>query len=120
LVYLDITKKVWIFKGKEFPVKENLPMKQLKWFKDKYKAIIKSNEEGKLSQSEALEFDELWWTKLCEIGLDTTMDELMDTDCTEKEFRDFMVELYHFLSVISTIEEAKLSDLYDPKIKSKE
>lgn len=120
MVYLDLEKKVWKIRSKEYPVKEDLSMKQLKWFKDKYKSIIKSNEEGKLTQSEALEFDELWWTKLCEVGLDTTMEDVMDSDCTEKEFRELMAEVYNFLLNISTIDEARLSDLYAPKTKIKE
>ena len=80
MVYLDIEKKVWKIRSKEYAVKEDLSMKQLKWFKDKYKSIIKSNEEGKLTQSEALEFDELWWTKLCEVGLDTTTQKTQGED----------------------------------------
>lgn len=95
-------------------------MKSLKWFKDEYKNIIKKNEEGKLTQVEAMEFDEIWWKKLCEVGLKSTMDDVLNSECTEREFRDFMAELYNFLSNISTIEEAKQSVLYDPEIKTKE
>lgn len=119
-MYLDIQKKVWKIRNKEYPVIENIPMKNLKWFKDQYKEIIKKNDEGKLSQVEALEFDETWWKKLCEVGLNSTMDDVMDSDCTEREFRDFMAELYNFLSNLSTIDVAKQSGLYDPKIKTKD
>ena len=120
MVYLNIEKKVWAIKDKEYKVIENIPMKDLKWFKDEYKTIIKKNDDGDLTQTEALEFDEKWWDKLCEIGLATTVDDILNSNCTEKEFRDLMAELYHFLSVISTIEEAKLSVLYAPKIQKKE
>lgn len=119
-MYLDLEKKVWRIKNKEFPVIENIPMKDLKWFKDKYKEIIKKNEEGKLSQTEALEFDDIWWTELCKVGLKSTMEDVLNSNCTEKEFREFMAELYHFLSNLSTIEEAKLSDLYAVKTAKKE
>ena len=119
-MYLDIQKKIWKIRSKEYPVIENIPMKNLKWFKDQYKEIIKKNDEGKLSQVEALEFDETWWKKLCEVGLNSTMDDVMDSDCTEREFRDFMAELYNFLSNLSTIDVAKQSGLYDPKTKIKE
>ena len=120
MVFLNIEKKVWAIKNKEYKVIENISMKDLKWFKAEYKAIIKKNEEGKLTQSDALEFDEIWWEKLCKVGLNSTVDDVIDTNCTEKEFREFMAELYHFLSIVSTIEEAKLSDLYVPKIQKKD
>lgn len=119
-MYLDIQKKVWKIKNKEYPVIENISMKSLKWFKDEYRKIIKKNEEGKLTQIEAMEFDEVWWKKLCEVGLKTTMDDVLNSECTEREFRDFMAELYNFLSNLSTIEEAKQSGLYDPETKTKE
>jgi len=115
MVYLNIEKKVWAIKTKEYKVIENISMKDLKWFRTEYKDIIKRTESGELTQTEALEFDEKWWDKLCEIGLATTVDDILDCNCTEKEFRDFMAELYYFLSQVSTIEEAKLSVLYAPK-----
>ena len=114
--YLDIKEKVWKIRDQKYPVVENLSMKELKWFKDKYKEIVKKNESGKLTQTEALEFDEIWWEKLCKVGLNTTMEKVIDSNCTEKEFRDFMAELYNFLSNLSTIEEAKQFALYDPEI----
>lgn len=119
-MYLDIQKKVWKIRNKEYPVIENIPMKNLKWFKDQYIEILRKNESGKLSQVEAIEFDETWWKKLCEVGLASTMEDVMDSDCTEREFRDFMAELYNFLSNLSTIDVAKQSGLYDPKIKTKD
>lgn len=120
MVFLDLEKKVWKIKNIEFPVIENIPMKDLKWFKDEYKSIIKKNESGELTQAEALEFDEKWWEKLCTIGLGSSIEKVMDSNCTEKEFREFMAELYNFLSTISTIEEAKQSALYVPKTQKKE
>ena len=52
-MYLDIQKKVWRIRTKEYPVIENIPMKNLKWFKDQYIEILRKNESGKLSQVEA-------------------------------------------------------------------
>jgi len=95
-------------------------MKDLKWFKTEYKNVIKKNEDGKLTQVEALEFDEMWWKKLCEIGLHSTMDDVLESNCTEREFRDFMSELYNFLSNLSTIDAAKQSGLYDQGTETKD
>jgi len=119
-VYLDVDKKVWKIRSKEYPVIENIPMKNLKWFRQEYMNIIKKNEDGKLTQVQAMEFDETWWKKLCEIGLKSTMDDVLNSECTEREFRDFMAELYNFLSNLSTIDVAKQSGLYDQEIKTKE
>ena len=120
MVYLNIEKKVWVIGNKEYKVIENTSMKDLKWFKSAYKDIVKKNEDGTLTQSDALEFDEEWWNKLCKVGLNSTVEDVQDSNCTEKQFREFMAELYHFLSIITTIEEAKLSALYDPKIQKNE
>lgn len=119
-MYLDVDKKVWKIRSKEYPVIENIPMKNLKWFRQEYINIIKKNEDGKLTQVQAMEFDETWWKKLCEIGLKSTMDDVLNSECTEREFRDFMAELYNFLSNLSTIDVAKQSGLYDQEIKTKE
>lgn len=119
-MYLDVDKKVWKIRSKEYPVIENIPMKNLKWFRQEYMNIIKKNEDGKLTQVQAMEFDETWWKKLCEIGLKSTMDDVLNSECTEREFRDFMAELYNFLSNLSTIDVAKQSGLYDQEIKTKE
>jgi len=119
-VYLDVDKKVWKIRSKEYPVIENIPMKNLKWFRQEYLNIIKKNEDGKLTQVQAMEFDETWWKKLCEVGLKSTMDDVLNSECTEREFRDFMAELYNFLSNLSTIDVAKQSGLYDQEIKTKE
>ena len=120
MVYLNIEKKVWAIGNKEYKVIENTSMKDLKWFKSAYKDIVKKNEDGTLTQSDALEFDEEWWDRLCKVGLKSTVEDVQDSNCTEKQFREFMAELYHFLSIITTLEEAKLSALYDPKIQKKE
>ena len=120
MVYLNIEKKVWVIGNKEYKVIENTSMKDLKWFKSAYKDIVKKNEDGVLTQSDALQFDEEWWEKLCKVGLSSTVEDVQDSNCTEKQFREFMAELYHFLSIITTIEEAKLSALYDPKIQKNE
>ena len=120
MVYLNIEKKAWVIGNKEFAVIENTSMKDLKWFKSAYKDIVKKNEDGLLTQSDALEFDEEWWDRLCKVGLKSTVEDVQDSNCTEKQFREFMAELYHFLSIITTIEEAKLSALYDPKIQKNE
>ena len=120
MVYLNIEKKAWVIGTKEFAVIENTSMKDLKWFKSAYKDIVKKNEDGLLTQSDALEFDEEWWDRLCKVGLKSTVEDVQDSNCTEKQFREFMAELYHFLSIITTIEEAKLSALYDPKIQKNE
>ena len=120
MVYLNIEKKVWVIGNKEYKVIENTSMKDLKWFKSAYKDIVKKNEDGVLTQSDALQFDEEWWEKLCKVGLSSTVEDVQDSNCTEKQFREFMAELYHFLSIITTLEEAKLSVLYDPTIQKKE
>ena len=120
MVYLNIEKKVWAIGNKEYKVIENTSMKDLKWFKSAYKDIVKKNEDGVLTQSDALQFDEEWWNKLCKVGLNSTVEDVQDSNCTEKQFREFMAELYHFLSIITTLEEAKLSVLYDPTIQKKE
>jgi hypothetical protein len=119
-LYLDTVKKVWKIRTKEYKVLEDIPMKDLKWFKTEYKNVIKKNEDGKLTQVDALEFDEMWWKKLCEIGLHSTMDDVLESNCTEREFRDFMSELYNFLSNLSTIDAAKQSGLYDQGTETKD
>ena len=45
MVYLNIEKKVWAIKTKEYKVIENISMKDLKWFKAEYKAIIKKKQD---------------------------------------------------------------------------
>lgn len=120
MVFLNIEKKVWVIGNKEFTVIENVPMDDLKWFRAAYKDIVKKNESGDLTQLEALEFDDEWWARLCKVGLNTTVDDVTSSKCTDRDFRDFMSELYHFLVTITTVEEAKLSVLYGREIQKKE
>ena len=35
MVFLDVDKKVWIIKDLEIPVIEDIPMKDMKWFREK-------------------------------------------------------------------------------------
>jgi len=120
VVFLDVNKKAWIVKDLEIPVIENVPMKDLMWFREKIKEASKLKENPHVDESDALKFDEDWWDMTCKIGLDKTSEEIIDTGLTPKEFRELMAEVYHFLMTYGTIEEAKLSVLYDPKIQKNE
>lgn len=118
MVYLDVDNKVWKIGTLKIPVKENIPMKDLKWFKDKYKEIIKKTEDGTLTQLEAIEFDEEWWKQLCGVGLGCTPEAVMESNCTEKEFRELMAELYNFLANLCSLDVAKRFALYVQKTPS--
>ncbi len=37
MVFLDTKKNVWVIKNLEVPVIEDVPMKEMKWFRDKIK-----------------------------------------------------------------------------------
>lgn len=119
MVFLDVNKKVWIIKDLEIPVIEDIPMKDMKWFRDKVKWAAEREEKGDITQSEALEVDEEWWEKTCQVGLGTSMDDILDTGISEPDFRELMTEVYNFLATLGTIEKAKLSVLYDPEILKK-
>jgi len=119
MVFLDVNKKVWIIKDLEIPVIEDIPMKDMKWFRDKVKWAAEREEKGDITQSEALEVDEEWWEKTCQVGLGTSMDDILDTGISEPDFRELMAEVYNFLATLGTIEKAKLSVLYDPEILKK-
>ena len=119
MVFLDVNKKVWIIKDLEIPVIEDTPMKDMKWFRDKVKWAAEREEKGDITQSEALEVDEEWWDKTCQVGLGKSMDEILDTGISEPDFRELMTEVYNFLAILGTIEKAKLSVLYDPEILKK-
>jgi len=119
MVFLDVDKKVWIIKDLEIPVIEDTPMKDMKWFRDKVKWAAEREEKGDITQSEALEVDEEWWDKTCQVGLGKSMDEILDTGISEPDFRELMTEVYNFLAILGTIEKAKLSVLYDPEILKK-
>ena len=120
MVFLNVDKKVWIIKNLEIPVIENTPMKEMKWFRDKVKWAADREEKGDITQSEALKVDEEWWEKTCQVGLGKSMDEILDSGVSEPEFRDLMAEVYNFLATLGTIDKAKLSVLYDPKILKKD
>ena len=116
--FLDTEKKVWKIKELEIPVKENVPMKELRWFKEKMKEAQKLQEEKTITPLQALEFDEEWWNNTCKIGLDRTKEEIEDTGISEPEFRLLMAEVYHFLVTFGSIEEAKLSGYFVQKTKN--
>lgn len=120
MVFLDVNKKVWIIKDLEIPVIEDVPMKEMKWFRDKIKWAAEREEKGDITQSQALETDDEWWAKTADVGLGLTVDEILDTGITEPDFRELMAEVYNFLATIGTIERAKLSVLYDPEILKKD
>ena len=119
-MFLDTKKKTWIIRDLEIPVIENISMKDMKWFREKVKWAAEREQAGDISQAEALQVDEEWWEKVCDIGLDTTVDNILDTGVTEPEFRELMAEVYTFLSIYGTIERAKQSALYVVETKKKE
>lgn len=120
MVFLDIDKKAWIVKDIEIPVIEDIPMKQMKWFRDKVKWTAEREEKGDITQSEALSVDDEWWEKTCQVGLGKSMEDILDTGISEPDFRELMSEVYNFLASLGTIEKAKLFALYDPKILKKD
>ena len=120
MVFLDVDKKAWIIKDIEIHVIEDTPMKDMKWFRDKVKWAAEREEKGDITQTEALAVDEEWWEKTCQVGLDKSMDDILETGISEPEFRDLMSEVYNFLASIGTIEKAMLSVLYDQKILKKD
>jgi hypothetical protein len=120
MVFLDVDKKVWIIKDLEIPVIEDTPMKDMKWFRDKVKWAAEREEKGDITQSEALQVDEEWWERTCQVGLGKSMDDILDTGISEPDFRDLMAEVYNFLATLGTIGKAKQYVLYDPEILKKE
>jgi len=120
MTFLDLTKKKWVIKDLELDVIEDIPMKELRWFKETSKEALRKSKEGDLTELEAMETDEEWWKRICEIGLNTTKEILEDTGITEREFRELMAEVYHFLVVCSSIEGAKQSPLYAATTQEKE
>ena len=120
MVFLNIDKKVWIINDIEIPVIENIPMKEMKWFREKVKWAAEREEKNDITQTEALAVDEEWWEKTCQIGLGKSMDDILDTGISEPDFRELMSEVYNFLVTLGTIEKAKLFALYDPKILKRE
>ena len=120
MVFLDVKDKVWKIKDLEIPVIENIPMKEMLWFREKIKWTSEQEEKGSLTTSEALKVDEEWWDNIAKVGLDTTVEKILDTGISESEFRELMAEVYNFLSQLGTIERAKQFVLYDQKIQKKD
>jgi hypothetical protein len=119
-MFLDTKKKTWIIKDLEIPVIEDTPMKEMKWFREKVKWAAEREEKGDITQSEALQTDEDWWEKTCQVGLGKSMDDILDTGISEPDFRQLMAEVYNFLATLGTIEKAKQYALYDPEILKKD
>jgi len=120
MVFLDTNKKVWIIKDLEIPVIEDTPMKDMKWFRDKVKWAAEREEKQDITQTQALEVDEEWWEKTCQVGLGKSMEDILDTGISEPDFRELMAEVYTFLATLGTIEKAKQFALYDPEILKKD
>ena len=120
MVFLDVNKKVWIIKDIEIPVIENIPMKDMKWFRDKVKWAAEREEKNDITKTEALSVDDEWWSKTCLVGLGKSMDDILDTGISEPDFRELMAEVYNFLAQLGTIERAKQFVLYDPEILKKD
>jgi hypothetical protein len=119
MVFLNVDKKVWVIKDLEIPVIENTPMKEMKWFREKVKWAAEREEKGDITQTQALQVDEDWWEKTCQVGLGKSTDDILDTGISEPDFRELMSEVYNFLATLGTIEKAKLFVLYDPEILKK-
>ena len=119
-LFLNLKKKAWIIKDLEIPIIEDVPMKDLLWFRNQSKEGEKLKNKEDATITEALEFDEIWWEKTCQIGLGKSMEEIIDTGISEKDFRSLMQEVYNFLIVFSTIEEVKQSGMYDQETQKKE
>jgi len=120
MVFLDTNKKVWIIKDLEIPVIEDTPMKEMKWFRDKVKWAAEREEKGDITQTQALEADDEWWEKTCQVGLGKSMEDILDTAISEPDFRELMTEVYTFLATLGTIEKAKQFVLYDQEILKKD
>lgn len=120
VLFLNLEKKAWIIKDLKIPVIEDVPMKDLLWFRTQSKEAEKLKNKEDATITEGLEFDEIWWEKTCQIGLGKSMEEIIDTGISEKDFRSLMQEVYNFLIIFSTIEEVKQSGMYDQEIQKKE
>ena len=120
MTFLNVDKKVWVIKDLEIPVIEDTPMKEMKWFRDKVKWAAEREEKQDITQTQALEVDEEWWEKTCQVGLGKSMDDILDTGISEPDFRELMAEVYNFLATLGTIEKAKQFALYDPEIQKRE
>ena len=119
-LFLNLEKKVWVIKDLEIPVIENVPMKDLLWFRNESKEAEKLKNSKDATMTDGLEFDERWWEKTCELGLGKTMEEILDTGISEKQFRSLMQEVFNFLTVLCSIDEAKQSGIYDQEMTKQE
>ncbi len=119
-LFLNVDKKKWIIKDLELPVIEDVPMKDLKWFRDKTIEAEEIKNNPKSTVVDGLKFDEEWWEQTCQLGLGKSKDEILESGISERQFRNLMAEVFHFLSVIGTIEEAKLLGLYAAETKKKD
>ena len=120
MVFLDVKKKMWVIRELEIPVIENVSMKEMSWFRNKLKEVIALEKSGDVSQSEAFDIDDEWWGKTAEVGLGMSVDDVLESGCTEPEFRELMAEVYAFLATSGTIERAKQSALYAVGTQKKE
>lgn len=118
--FLDLKKKKWIIKNLELSVIEDVPMKELKWFKEKMIEADDLAKEGKTGTKEEVEFENSWFDKVCKIGLGSSLEEIENSGISQPDFRLLMAEVYTFLSVCGTIEGAKQSGLYEVKTQKKE
>lgn len=119
-LFLDVNKKVWNIGSLQIPVIEDVPMKDLEWFTEKSIEAEKLKNNPEASITDGLRFDEEWWSKICELGLGKSKKEIVDTGISPRQFRMLMQEVFTFLTVICTIEEAKLLGIYEVETKSKE
>ena len=119
MVFLDVDKKVWIIKDLEIPVIEDVPMKDLKWFKEKVIEAEDLAEKGKTGTKLEIDLENEWFNKVCQVGLGKSLEEIEDTGISQPKFRMLMAEVYTFLATVGTIEEAKLSGLYAQEIQKK-
>ena len=120
MVFLNIKDKTWVVGKLSIPVIEDIPMKDLKWFRDKSKEALTKEQAGEITQLEALNYDDEWWEKICMVGLATPKDDIIDSGLTEPKFRELMAEVYTFLAIFGNVEEAKLSPLYSALTPKKE
>ncbi|MFB5646213.1 MAG: hypothetical protein ACE5R3_06430 [Nitrosopumilaceae archaeon] len=121
MVFLDTEKKVWKINKLEIPVKENIPATETEWFEKKMieGEKLQKNPDNIGTETE-LKFEKEWYGKVCELGLGTTLEEIKKTGISKPQLRQLMAEVYNFLSVFGSLEEAKRSGLYDLKIQEKE
>lgn len=120
MVFLDVNKKMWVIRELEIPVIENVSMKEMSWFRNKLKDVTKIEQEGNITQTEAFAIDDEWWGKTAEVGLGISVDDVLESGCTEPEFRELMAEVYAFLALSGTVDRAKQSALYAVEIQKKE